>query len=87
MGNTSHMKTTVDIADNLLNRAKELARRERRTLKDLTEEGLELALTARERPGPYRVKPVVVSGQGLAPEFQGGGWDRIREAAYQGRGS
>ena len=49
------MKTTVDIADNLLNRAKELARRERRTLKDLTEEGLELALTARERPGPYRV--------------------------------
>jgi hypothetical protein len=81
------MKTTIEISDHLLRRAKQVAQREGRTLRELTEEGLEAALRARERHGAYRVKPVVMNGRGLSPEFQAAGWDRIREAAYQGRGS
>jgi len=33
------------------------------------------------------VKPVTFRGRGLAPEFRGARWARIRDAAYEGRGS
>jgi len=80
------MKTTIDLSDNLLRRAKELARRENLTLKELAEEGLEMALRARERRAPYQAKPVVFRGKGLSPEFQQSSWSSIRDAAYEGRG-
>ena len=81
------MKTTIDISDHLLNRAKELARREKSTLKELTEEGLELAL-ARRASGKHRqVKPVVFAGQGLSPEFRGKSWAEIRNEIYKGSGA
>ena len=53
------MKTTIDISDNLLNRAKEVARREKTTLKQLTEEGLHLVLARRGRGSARKVEPVV----------------------------
>lgn len=80
------MKTTIDISDNLLNRAKALARREKTTLKELTEEGLHLVLS--RRGGPARkVNPVVVQGQGLAPAFRGKSWAELRDEIYRGYGS
>ena len=83
----SHMKTTIDIADGLLNRAKELAARESTTLKSVTEEGLQMVLKARASRSARRVKPVTVSGGGLQPEFADADWNRIRSAAYEGTGS
>ncbi len=80
------MKTTMDLSDNLLRRAKELARKERLSLKELTEEGLALVLDARQRRKPRKVRPVVVGGKGLAPEYREASWSRIREAIYRGRG-
>ena len=80
------MKTTVDISDNLLRRAKKLARERSLTLKALIEEGLELVLGSREHRKPYKVKPVVFSGKGISPEFQQASWADIRRAAYEGRG-
>ena len=43
----SHMKTTIDIADPILRRAKRVAGEEGVTLRELAEEGLELALQKR----------------------------------------
>ncbi len=83
----THMKTTIDIADGLLARAKAQAAKEERTLKDLTEEGLQLVLRDRARRQREPVRPVTVAGDGLQPEYQGADWNRIRAAAYEGAGS
>ena len=84
--NVPDVKTTIDIADNLLRRAKDQARKENSTLKELVEEGLELALSARTRRKRYKAKPVVFKGKGLSPEFRSAPWSKIRDAAYEGHG-
>lgn len=81
------MKTTIDVAGNILVRSRDRARRDGLTLRELVEEGLELALAERERRRRAPVKPVTFRGRGLAPEFRRARWARIRDAAYQGRGS
>ena len=43
----SHMKTTIDIADPILRKAKRVAGEEGVTLRELAEEGLEMALQKR----------------------------------------
>lgn len=84
MVNAWRVKTTIDISDHLLNRAKEVARSEKTTLKELTEEGLELALARRASRGSRHVRPVVFKGQGLSPEFRGKSWAEIRDEIYKG---
>ncbi len=81
------MKTTIDISDNLLNRARELARQEKTTLKELTEEGLQLVLSRRGQGSARRIKPVIVQGQGLSPALKGKSWEEIRDEIYRGYGS
>ena len=81
------MKTTIEIPDPLLAKAKEVAKEEGSTLKEMVEEGLRLVLRARDSQAPYTATPVVFKGEGLSPEFAGGGWERIREAAYEGHGA
>jgi len=80
------MKTTVEISDNLLRRAKEVARQQGKTLREVLEEGLARALETREAATPYHVEPVVFKGEGLTPEFQNAAWAQIRDASYEGRG-
>ena len=81
------MKTTIDISDNLLNRAKDLAIRRKTTLKALTEEGLRLVLS-RQAPGASPgTTPVVVQGQGLSPDLVGKPWAEIRDRIYPGSSS
>jgi hypothetical protein len=77
----THMKTTIDIADGLLARAKKQAASESITLKSLTEEGLQMVLRERARRKSKRIKPVTVSGGGLQPEFVDADWNKIRSAA------
>ncbi len=82
------MKTTIELPDDLLERSKAVARRERSTLRALIEEGLRLALRertrARKRAAPFAVQPF--QGDGLAPEFAGAGWEKIRDEIYRDRG-
>jgi len=80
------MKTTLEISDSLFQRARELARQEGTTLRALTEEGLTLVLQTHEARSAIKVKPVVFNGTGLSPDYQGASWDKIRAAAYEGRG-
>ncbi len=87
MGHISEMKTTIDISDHLLRRVKALASKEETTLKELTEEGLELVVERHSSQGTHAVKPVVFGGQGLSPEFKGKSWAEIRDEIYRGYGS
>lgn len=82
----THMKTTVDLADDLARRAKALARRDHRTLRSLIEEGLRLVL-GRQGPGkpPFRLKDGSFRGEGLTPEAAAAGWARIVEWSYEDR--
>jgi hypothetical protein len=81
------MKTTVDISDHIINRARQLIRRRNTTLRSLIEEGLTRVLEEDARRPSARLKPVTFKGRGLSAEFQGAGWSAIRDAAYQGRGA
>jgi hypothetical protein len=79
------MKTTIDIADSLLAEAKHVALRENITIRELVETGLRLALDQRREREPFKLRDGSVTGRGLKPEFQGAGWDKIRDAIYEGR--
>ena len=81
------MKTTIEISDSILEKAKQLARDQNVTLRSLTEEGLKKVIEERSVRKPCRVKPVTFRGKGISHEFQGATWTRIRDAAYEGHGS
>lgn len=77
------MKTTIDIADDLLERARLLAQEQGTTLRALTEEGLRLVLD-REHVRPKRIPPLIVFGEGgLADEFKDGNWNKIRQEIHR----
>ena len=89
-GNTAYiavMKTTIEISDSILSKAKQLAREQNVTLRSLTEEGLRKVIEERSTRGPCHVSPVTFRGKGLSLEYQGATWERIRDAAYEGRGA
>ena len=81
------MKTTVEISDALAREARELARREKTTLRELIEAGLRAVLRERRRKAGFRMRDVSFGGNGLQPEFRGADWEHLREAAYEGRGT
>jgi len=83
----THMKTTIDIADSLLDEARDVAEKERTTLRALVEEGLRTALGARRRKRVrFRLRDASISGQGLQPGVQADDWATIRALTYEGRG-
>ena len=81
------MKTTIDIADGLLQQAKQVAAAEGTTLRELVEVGLRTVLHQRqERTVPFELKRASFKGKGLRAAMDRLGWDELRELAYQGRG-
>ena len=83
----TRMKTTIELPDALACEARELAAREKTTLRELVEAGLRAVLRERRRVAGFRLRDASFRGEGLQPEFRGASWDRVREAAYEGRGS
>ena len=78
------MKTTVDISDELLRRAKQYAARHGIPLREVLELGLQLALDEK-RYGrrPFRLKTITTKGEGLVCEED---WSVIRGLIYEGHG-
>ncbi len=83
----SHMKTTIQISDSVLEDARQLAQRERTTLKALVEEGLRRIISERKRRTKFRLRKGSFRGNGLQAHLKGASWDRCRELGYEGRGS
>ncbi len=83
----SHMKTTIHIADSLLQQARRVAQRENTTLKALVEEGLRRTLAERPTRGGFRLRKATFKGKGLQRSSAGASWEEIREASYEGRGA
>lgn len=80
------MKTTIDIANDLSIRARELAAKRGTTLRAVVEEGLRMALAEDRGEMQYRLPDKSVRGRGLHREFQTKPWSDILEASYGGRG-
>jgi hypothetical protein len=74
------MKTTIEINDALLKRARASSQRQGITLRALVEQGLQLALSAPATKKPAAVETLVFEGPvGLTEPFAEASWSRIKE--------
>ncbi|MGI8424952.1 MAG: DUF2191 domain-containing protein [Chloroflexota bacterium] len=82
------MKTTIDIADALLEDAKRVAARDGITLRALVEDGLRKALSERTsgRSG-FKLKDASFRGNGTQPGIDLSNWEQIRDLIYEGHGA
>jgi hypothetical protein len=67
--------------------ARRLAAARRTTVRALIEAGLRRILEEQDRDGKFQLRDVSFGGEGLTPEFAEGGWQRMRDAVYEGHGS
>jgi hypothetical protein len=81
------MKTTVEISNPLLREARKLTDREGVTLRALIERGLQRVLSETRRGKAFKLRRASFKGEGLQPDVQGAGWERLRDLAYQDRGA
>ena len=82
-----HMKTTIEISDPLLRRAKRLAVKRGITLRAVIEDALRMELAASEvRPVGASIRTHTFGGRGLRPGLAWGDWGAVRSLAYEGRG-
>lgn len=83
----THMKTTVDIADQLFEGARRLAAREGTTLRALIEEGLRgVLMSRRTSPKGFVLRDASFAGDGLAPGVRLDDWTQVRTLIYEDRG-
>lgn len=82
----THMKTTIEIADSLLDHAKRVAADEGTTVRALVEQGLRTVLAERGKRAAFRLRKASFKGKGLQPGVQDMPWEHIRALAYEGRG-
>ncbi len=81
----THMKTTVELPDELLREAQNVARAEGTTLKSVLEEGLRAVIARYHSAQQFRLRDASVPGRGMRPEFADADWAKIRAASYGDR--
>jgi hypothetical protein len=81
------MKTTIDIADPLLEKARRVAARDGTTVKALVEAGLRRVIDDKEQRRAFRLRRASFKGRGLQAGVKGLSWERLRELAYEERGA
>lgn len=82
-----HTKTTIEITDDLLERAKRIAQRDGMTLRELVEDGLRRTLSEREAPRRREIQPLPTTGGGwLLPLYDKLGLTQGIYDDYEARG-
>lgn len=81
------MEITVEICDALVTEARRVADRRGVTLGTLVEEGLRHVLETDGSQPRFTLRDGSFTGTGIDPQYAGGGWDRVRDAIYEGRGA
>jgi hypothetical protein len=76
------MKTTVNLPDELLRTAQEIARRDSTTVTELIETGLRSEIKQRSGESTFVLEDASVDGRGLQPAFRDAGWEQVRDAIY-----
>ena len=79
------MKTTVDLPESLLARARKVAAKEGTTIRSLIEESLRQVVAAHEKGATFKLRPVTFGGKGLRPELRGARWREILDMSYGAR--
>lgn len=82
----SPMKTTIEIADPLLNEARKLAAREGVTVRSLVELGLRKLLSEKLPAREFKLRRASFRGNGVQPGLHEGNWQQLHELIYPGRG-
>jgi hypothetical protein len=78
-----HMKTTIVIADELVEKAKRRARRQKKTLREVVEEALQKQLSDEDSRRPFRLKRHAFKGKGLQVGATERDWVKVRELIYR----
>ena len=81
------MKTTIDIQDALLTRAKRHARRNGRPLRAVVEEGLRLVLSTSATRSRYRLPDMSVGDPAGPDPLETYTWQDLREMIYGNPGA
>lgn len=79
------MKTTVEIADGLLARARRHARKTNSTVRALIEEGLRRVLDEKPGSGGYKIPDRSVGRAGEPDPLERMSWGELRDEIYGGR--
>jgi hypothetical protein len=79
------MKTTIEIADAILEDARAVAEEQGTTLRQLVEEGLRRVTEERNRKKAFRLRRASFRGKGLRDGQAS--WEDIRDLVYKGRGA
>jgi hypothetical protein len=79
------MKTTIDIADSLLDRAKRHARKTGKPLRAVVEEGIRLVLEEPRAAASYRLPDRSVGSLGAKNPLSSLTWQDLRQEIYGGR--
>ena len=85
MGKLYHMKTTIDIADALLARAKRHAQRSGIPLRAVVEEGIRRVLAAEDAPTAYQLPDLSVGDAKDENPLESMSWPDLRDEIYSGR--
>lgn len=80
----THMKTTIEIPESLLQEAKDVAAAHGTTLKELVATGLHAVVDGARSPARVSYRRHTVAGNGLQPGVSAGNWETIRSLAYEG---
>ena len=80
------MKTTIDISDSLLRRAKRLAARRGLTLRAIVEQALDRELSVEESVSKSPLRTHTFKGHGLQPGLSWSDWSALQSMSYEGRG-
>ncbi|MDA0790473.1 MAG: hypothetical protein O2780_13575 [Proteobacteria bacterium] len=77
------MKTTLDIKDELLIRAKSLAKRSGKPLRAVVEDSLRLALAQENAPTEYRLRDLSYGNPDAADPLESLSWQDLRKEIYR----